>query len=211
MVKLYKYTKIEYAISAIRNGIYAGKVTDFNDPYEYEGITYPDNYRICCLTKSAKKMLMWAYYGMHKECCIKYEVPEDIDIIKEVAYIENYYQHRNMDEREIFEHLYTKSKEWNHEKETRIVFYEPDYDENLWNIVNNDVYFSQAKVTGIILGLNTKLDTDEIQELFRFVENYNNNQRYKKDMIGIKKCQISSQCFGIQVDKQFDYVRNIIH
>ena len=59
-MKIHKYMKIEHAIDALEHSIYAGKLDSFNDPYEYEGILYPDMYRVCCLTRSDTAMLMWA-------------------------------------------------------------------------------------------------------------------------------------------------------
>ena len=59
-MKIHKYMKIEHAIDALEHGIYAGTLDSFNDPYEYEGILYPDLYRVCCLTGSDRK----CFYGL---------------------------------------------------------------------------------------------------------------------------------------------------
>jgi hypothetical protein len=64
---LYKYTRQEFIPSSVENGIYASRLDDINDPFEGKGITYPNQYRVVCLTASSYRMLMWAYYGNHKQ------------------------------------------------------------------------------------------------------------------------------------------------
>lgn len=81
-MELYKYTSIEHSLDSLIYGIYAGCIKDFNDPYEAEGIVFPEDYRVCCTSLSNKPMFMWAYYGNHRGCCIQFSVPDNMEIIK---------------------------------------------------------------------------------------------------------------------------------
>lgn len=49
---LYQYMDLSYLSSCFENGTYASKLERVNDPYEGLGIEYPNQYRICCMTKS---------------------------------------------------------------------------------------------------------------------------------------------------------------
>ena len=198
---LYKYTKIEYVIDAIRNGIFAAKLDSFNDPYEYEGIRYIEDYRVCCLTKSSQQMLMWSYYGNHRECCITYSLEENPTLIQEVDYRKDYYQHRDMNENELTNDLYTKAYEWHNENEVRIVYHRPSAASNLWTVLGDKVFY-KAKVTQITLGLKTNLKDDNCQTLFCFIrDNYPD--------IEVKQCMLSNKQYRIVFDKQFKYLNEI--
>lgn len=199
---LYKYTKIEYVIDAIRNGIFAAKLDSLNDPYEYEGIRYIDDYRVCCLTKSPLQMLMWSYYGNHHECCIAFLLDENPSLIREVDYRKDYYQHRTMDAQELINNLYSKAYEWRNENEVRILYHRQTADPKMWVTTDNKVFF-KAKVKQVVLGLKADLKADDCQLLFKLIRD--------EDLdIDIKQCMLSDDQYRIVWDKQFDYLNEII-
>lgn len=202
--KVYKYTSTDYIIDAIENGIYAGKIEDFNDPYEYEGIEYKDHFRVCCLTTSPKKMLMWAYYGNHRECCIEFEIPEEKKIVRSVNYVKDYYEKRDMNEDQIFENLYTKAYEWKEENEIRIVYHKNHTDESLWNVKGEIPYF-KAKATKVVFGLQCNLDSESVQDFFHYIEV--DKERCKD--LKISKCMLDDKKYQLKEDPQFDYREHI--
>lgn len=205
-MKLYKYTSVEHVRSAIENGIFASELTSFNDPYEYEGIDYPEDYRACCLTGSPLKMLMWSYYGNQQGCCLEFEVPDKVDIIKKVEYTKDYYQHRDMSGDEILNNLYKKASEWKHENETRILYYSPNADTKLWTVIGNKVFF-KATVSKVMLGLRTDEQAKNVQELLTFLKEMNN----KNDVnIQVVKCMLDNTRYGLKENKQYQYIKHIV-
>lgn len=58
-----KFTKTEHLEDALKNRAYASPLNNLNDPYEFAGIRYPDEYRVCSFMTSNNKMLMWSHYG----------------------------------------------------------------------------------------------------------------------------------------------------
>lgn len=199
---VYKYMKVEHAIDALENGIFAARLDTFNDPYEYEGIRYLDDYRVSCLAKSAQQMLMWAYYGNHQGCCVAFNVPDDTPVMRNVEYRKDYYQHRDMNGDELIDNLYTKAYEWQHENEIRIIYHRPTAEEKLWKIVDDRVFFI-ADVTQVIFGLRTDFSQYECQELLKYI-------RDNKGEIDVKQCLLSQNAYKIKWDKQFDYVHEIL-
>lgn len=138
--KLYKYTSLEYINSCIENGIYASRLENINDPFEVKDIRYKEQFRVVCLTTSYKQMLMWAYYGNHRGCCIEYDV-SNLKGIRPINYIKTFQSHNEMSNEELIESLYNKGFEWKHENEYRLVYCNHFISENQCNIVNNDVFF----------------------------------------------------------------------
>ena len=206
-MKFYKYMDIKNAVSALKNGIYAGKLNEFNDPYEYEGIKYVDDYRVCCGTRSAMKMLMWAHYVSHQGCCVEYEVPKDCELIKNVEYVEDYYERREMNRDELFENLYVKAKEWKYENEIRIVCDTMHLNDALWTVIDEKYFFKKASVKAVCLGLNTDLNSSDVQNLFLFIDGYNSSMPEGDRLIKVQKCILSHRNYSITLDKQFDYRR----
>lgn len=82
--RLAKYTDLKYIEKSIKYGVYASHIDAVNDPFEYEGVEYPDEYRICCMTNSSKQMIMWAYYTNHKGCLIEYDVSRGNELQNEL-------------------------------------------------------------------------------------------------------------------------------
>ena len=62
---------------------------------------------MACLTTSPFQMLMWAYYGNHRGCCIEFEV-KDSSGIRPVEYIKDFCEHEEMSTEEVIESLYRK-------------------------------------------------------------------------------------------------------
>lgn len=122
-MKLHKYTALEFIPSCIENGVYASELSNINDPYEGKGIRYPNQYRVVCMTNSPLQMLMWAYYGNHRGCCVTYEV--DDSLLRQIEYTTDFQDHEDMTTEEVMESLYCKGKEWEHENEYRIVYHAP--------------------------------------------------------------------------------------
>ena len=205
-MKLYKYTSVEYVRSAIENGIFASELTSFNDPYEYEGIDYLEDYRACCLTKSPLKMLMWSYYGNHQGCCIEFEVPNNVDIVKDVTYTKDYYKHSDMSGDEIFYNLYKKAYEWKHENETRIAYYAPKADKKLWKVIDKNVFF-RAPVLKVMFGMRTDVNANNVKRLLAFLKEMND----KNDVnIQVMKCMLDNKRYALKENKLFQYTKHII-
>ena len=192
---LYKYTNMDFIESCINSGIYASKIDAVNDPFESEGVKYPHLYRICCMTNSPKKMLLWAYYTNHQECCVEFDVSNiDPELLRQVNYVDTFSTHTNMSLDEVYASLYRKGKEWRHENEFRAVYYEKKYDKSLWNIIGENV-FLKAPVKSVTFGLFADRDL----------------QRYKKALevlirYGIegKKCKLRNNRYALEEDRQFD-------
>lgn len=198
-MKLYKYTNIDYAIKALEYGIYAGRLNQLNDPYEGEGILYPESYRICSLTSSSKAMLMWAYYGYHRECCIGYHIADEH--VRKVIYTSDYYDHIDMTNEELIENLYCKAKEWSHENEYRIICHTSQYDPSLW-FNNEENYYFKARPFEITFGLNTNFKEERVQKLLNYLLVY-------EDQLKVNKCRLSHKKYEIVYHKQFDFKKEI--
>ena len=202
-MKLYKYTTIEYVTSGICYGVFASRLDCFNDPYEYEGIRYLDDYRVCCMTSSAKQMLMWAYYGNHRGCCIEYSVPDGLEFLRRVQYTKDYHCRRRMGGERLIDSLYTKAYEWGHEKEYRAIYYRPEADYRRWRTCEDGNVYLKAEAKAVIFGLEVDFAGVHCQRFLRFVrDNYPN--------LMMKQCMLSESSYSIRWDKQFDYLNEII-
>lgn len=192
---LFKYTSMDFIESCILNGVYASRIDEVNDPFESDGIHYPYLFRICCMTSSAKKMLLWAYYTNHKECCVEFDVSEiDTSIIRPVDYIKSFSDHANMSLDEIFASLYCKGNEWSHENEYRAVYYKKKANDLYWNIVG-DYVFLKAKVKSVTFGLFAERDLPRYKKALEILKQYG---------IQAKKCKLRNDKYAIGEDRQFD-------
>lgn len=195
---LFKYTSLEFIPSCINNGVYASRLDKINDPFEGKGIRYPNLYRVVCLTASPFQMLMWAYYGNHRGCCIEFDV-DRIRSIRAVEYIKVFQAHEDMSTLEVIESLYKKGNEWRHEKEYRLVYYEPTADKSLWKIDGEKVYLI-APVKRIIFGYAAEMD-DKYQKMLEYIQDYNASHDQK---IEVTKCRLMQTKYQLEADKQFD-------
>ena len=192
---LYKFTNMDFIESCILNGVYGSHLDKVNDPFEGKGINNPELYRICCLTNSPKQMLLWAYYGNHKECCIEYDVSDiDNSLLKRVNYINTFIDHEDMTLFQIYESLYSKGREWKHENEIRAVYYKKNFDRNLW-IVDGSQIFLKAKVKSVIFGLLSEQDVERYGKALLVLKKYG---------IDAKKCKLKKGEYKLVYDNQFD-------
>ncbi len=201
----YKYTRNRYVSNCIQYGAYASKLEEVNDPYESDGIVYPNRFRICCLTTSPKQMLMWAYYTNHRGCCVEYSIPNDIEngLLKKVVYSEEYYNHRYLSEDEIEKNLFIKGKEWENENEFRAVWHESQHKEP-WIRVNGDV-FLHINVKTVTFGLLAEKDPQYLDAL-KSIQIHNS---VAQKTINVKKMILSHSKYALVLDPQFDYEETI--
>ncbi len=189
---LYKYIQLEYLQSCFDNGIFASSLENVNDPFEQEGIRYPELYRICCLTKSRMKMLMWSYYGAHKGCCVGFDVPDDS--FKPVEYIGRFEDRSVMSTEEVIESLYHKGSEWRREEEYRNVFYRKKHDHHIWKTDSKGNVFFKAPVCSVIFGFFSHLSPE-----------YRTALLYLKDKnVEVTKCDLKKGYYAFYSNKQFD-------
>ena len=195
---LYQYMDLSHLSSCFENGIYASKLERVNDPYEGLGIEYPNQYRICCMTKSPLKMLMWAYYVNHRGCCVGFDVGSHFQPVK---YTDTLQPHEEMDSEEIIASLYTKGKEWIHEEEYRAVYFEPEANGSLWNKKSNEVYF-RAPVVSVTFGLTAESNPDYLEALEYLRDSGSTGIEYSK-------CKLKKGQYQLYKDKQFNIDQEI--
>lgn len=149
MITLYKYKSIEHIEDIIvNNRLFCSRFDNLNDPMEWAFVsdceeqrisklikdTDKDKWRICCLSKLEQNGLMWSIYGdEHRGVCIEVVVDEtefkqyknnDINanwIYGDIEYIDNPVKITNDSNNIIKQVLWTKSIQWEHEKEVRFV------------------------------------------------------------------------------------------
>lgn len=197
---LFKYTGLQFIPSCIENGIFASRLDNINDPYEGKGIRYPNRYRVVCMTASPYQMLMWAYYGNHRGCCVEFDV-DDVDGIRPVEYIKEFQQHEDMDTDEVIDSLYKKGNEWSHEREYRLVYHETTADKKFWKRNGEDVFLI-APVKQIIFGYAAEVD-EQYPEMLEYIKDYNENESHDQK-IKVTKCRLKANQYRLEEDKQFD-------
>lgn len=195
---LYQYMDLQYLSSCFENGVYASRLEKVNDPYEGLGIEYPNQYRICCMTKSPLKMLMWAYYVSHRGCCIGFDVGSHF---QRVQYTDALQPHEEMNSAEIILSLYKKGREWKHEEEYRAVYYEPEGDIDLWNVIDDEVYF-KAPVVSVTFGLTVETNPGYLEALEYLRDSGKSNVEYSK-------CKPKKGQYQLYKDKQFNIDQEI--
>lgn len=84
-----------------------------------------DEPKISCFSENRDSLLMWSYYAnSHKGVCLEFDLKNDKTLC-EHCYKVQYSKHFNVgDESYVY---FTKSEEWQHEQEWRIVSYDADY------------------------------------------------------------------------------------
>ena len=117
----------------------------FNDPFDcnYSLANNQDmsgRFRVLCLTNEFDNILMWSYYAEnHEGCCFEYRYQDIVNEIKKLKYIGlcvygsvNYRTKRPVQKSKVnsfsftdlkyyIDAVFTKYKEWQHEKESRFV------------------------------------------------------------------------------------------
>ncbi len=209
--KLYKYTSMEYLRQALYYGPHASSLNQVNDPYEAVGIRYPERYRICCLTNSDLKMLLWAYYVNHRGCVIEYDmsniINNDNDLIKKVDYEESLRTpHVEMSQEEVFFSLCRKSKEWDYENEYRAVYYQENANLECWAIDNGGEVYLKAIPTKVVFGLYAHLSENYYSSL-RIIREYNDSLKDdSREGVSVEKCILDQNMYKLLRDRQFNYL-----
>lgn len=133
-------------------------LTVFRTVLSLSDIYTTDNPKITCFTENNDSLLMWSYYAnSHKGVCLGFDLNKDEELLNH-CYKVQYSKHFNTgDENYIF---YTKSEEWQHEQEWRIVGFCSEYVEtkSLKSIYLGAQMSSVDKRAFIELGKNYKLD-----------------------------------------------------
>ena len=201
MNKLYKYTSQEYIEDALLYGVHASRLDNVNDPYEVEGIRYPDKYRVACLTNSNNAMLLWSYYVGHRGCCISYELSPDVEnIIMPIKYTEEIEARRDLDNVGVINSLFTKGKEWAHEHEYRAVYFEDrDKDSNYWKKHNDEIFLNLRPIE-IYFGVLSS-SVESYQSTLRIIQDYNHDKDSSIKCFGMYK---RDDKYGLRIDRQFN-------
>jgi len=194
---LKKYGKPLSDIDNITEKINTGKIksTDLVPKHPY-----PDSFKIFCLSKDEKNILMWSHYAKdHTGVCIGFKVHEGSNSMNirvkpgyfipiagfdnnllPVTYI-NYskkkpkpYNHFIQNKHkldELLTHFKTKSKLWEYEKEVRIILYDK-------TILKNPICLETCEIGEIIFGLRTPPEL--IDKVIQIVKNYPDNGSHVK-------------------------------
>lgn len=148
---LYKYKSIEHIEDIIvNNRLYCSQYNSLNDPMEWAFIsdcdkqtmldlvkdTAKDRWRICCLSKLSLNGFMWSMYGNeHRGVCVEVEVEVDEDEFchykdagSNTPWFYGDIDYRKAPKNIMYDKsdsikrvLWTKSVQWEHEKEVRFV------------------------------------------------------------------------------------------
>lgn len=200
----HKYTKLEHIGDAIRFGVYASRLKDLNDPYEFDGILYPDDYRVCSMSSAPLKMLMWSHYATHRGCRIDFEVPDTMNgLVRKVRYDNYFTPHEELDPEQIIESLYSKGKEWEYEDEVRAVWNRKTTDD-YW-AENEGKVFLNVPVKSVAFGLFAE-KSNEYANTLRLIEQYN---REREVPIEVKKVRLKTGQYQLMEDRQFDYRKDL--
>lgn len=126
--------------------------------YSLNSVYSSDDLKISCFSENKDSLLMWSYYAnSHKGVCLGFDLVNDKELVKNCHKVQ-YSKHFNVgDESYIY---FTKSEEWQHEKEWRIVTFESEY-------INID------SLCAIYLGY--KMSAEDKFEFFRLAREYNLN------------------------------------
>lgn len=215
---IYKYTKLEYVVNSLKNGIHASYIENMNDPFEYYQIENKHKYILCCLTRSLNSKLMWSHYANgHNGCLLKIKIPanyqENSCILRRVTYSSKFETRINLSCNDVVSNLYIKDKKWQKELEVRAVANVDNIDKEKWKIIKNDNgendYYLNIQITQIILGCSVDVKSEVCQSIFKYIKEINAYIKNKKDKIIIKKMKISENKFQIILDKSFDYLKCI--
>jgi hypothetical protein len=165
------------------------KVKDYKKIYREIIKTYQEwvkNYGVSCFSELNNNMLMWAHYANnHHGLCLGFDVgdnPEDLGYYK-VNYLNEYPE---IDFEQVYHKdgllkiLWSKSKDWEYEKEWRIIMMEGDKS-----------YSYKSELVDVIFGFRTPKDDISFVESILKDKNVNffqtqiNPTKYKIDIIPI--------------------------
>lgn len=208
-----KFTQLKYIQSAIEYGAFASPIDSLNDPYEWQGIRYPDSLRVCCLTSAPFKMLMWSHYAKHEGCRIDFAFDEQCNrILKHVTYTDKFVDHATLGKRELVGCLFIKGAEWKYEDEIRAVWQKgsatQERNDNLWIKDFSNNIFLRGAVRRITFGLfSERLQEDYLNSL-KVIERAN-QARNNDAQIEVCKCRMKNGSYQLTYDKQFDYLEEL--
>ena len=210
-MRLCKYTKLDYLLDALRaGGVFASELCKLNDPYEWMDMNQSDA-RVCCLTKSRNAKKMWSHYADgHRGCVITVELPSEPETIPEfqkVSYV-SIREFSSIDDP--VKRLHYKDKKWHDEKEYRAVYSKGQVDPNHWVIINcgdTEKVFFRCRILRISFGCAVDENSQEFIQAVRWIKDYNDQQRYKKNKIEVDKYLAKEDRFEFSVDRNFNFER----
>lgn len=144
---LYYFTCAKYGLENLRNRRF--KISDFsnvNDPFELLGVQLGDksvrhaltfqknkiskSTGLLCFSEDKYNPVQWANYAdKHKGICLGFEIPEQS--VRKVKYVSERLDKSTLDEPDCNEKLLiTKFKNWQYEKERRLLLKLSDYPKN---------------------------------------------------------------------------------
>lgn len=115
---------------------------------------------VCCFSEDTKSILMWAHYGSsHKGISLQFQICKDIFIFTQAAAVTYSHEYPTINylkdnlNNAIAGSMWRKSKNWEYEKERRII-----------HPIESNCYlqFNPSALTALILGCKLKSDSEEI-------------------------------------------------
>ena len=195
--------KKDRILDFMNKGIYAAKTNQLNDPYEQIGIEEAERYRVVCLTRSRNKRILWAYYASGPGCCVEFVMDKKDDgVINKVIYdkISDFRSIRQQQDPAVS--LLHKDKKFYEEREYRAVLdYSKPIDNEFW-FKENDIVYYKARVRRIYFAPFSEKQED-YQSVLEKIRKYNQNQKYKKDLIEVKKYKLDEKMYLFRIDNSF--------
>ena len=107
-------------------------------------------FRVCCFSQICDNILMWSHYAdMHKGVCVKFDRKKDglFDSATTIYYKDNVPEYNFIcgKNEDLHRAIYTKSIDWEYEKEIRII-------KNTKQGIANKVSFKKKALSEVILG-----------------------------------------------------------
>jgi hypothetical protein len=126
-------------------------------------------FRIYCLGKNVKNLLMWAHYADgHKGICIEFDTNNEVfSTAYRVEYVTEYPVWRLYDPKQTFFHLLTKVKDWEYEQEFRLIAQERQgtINQECLTANGNLLEISENAIRSIIVGCNAPFK--DVQSIVR--------------------------------------------
>lgn len=212
-MEAFKFTQLKYIQSAIEYGAFASSIDSLNDPYEWQGIRYPESLKVCCLTSAPFRMLMWSHYAKHAGCRIDFFFDERCDgILRPVTYANEFVDHTALSAKELVEYLYTKGVEWRYEDEIRAVWQKEaaaqKRDDSPWIKSLDGNVFLRGTVQRITFGLPSEKNRDDYLQSLKVIKRAN-QVRSDDTQIEVCKCRMKNGSYQLTYDGQFDYLEEL--
>jgi hypothetical protein len=193
-MKLYYFTKSEFALAAIRQRqLKIARISDVNDPFEFLGLALrrksarramrnwksamSERYGIVCMSSNWRHPLMWSHYADgHRGVCLGFDVSKSVDFVK-VEYrstrptLKEFGVERvgALNEHHMRRLLHLKFDAWAYEDEYRVFTNLEEKDEK------TGLYFlpfsNQFSLTKVIVGERCVVSRAEVE---RSLETYSN-------------------------------------